>query len=382
MEKLSNSGAFTLLAVATTTIMVGCVIVPGLPAIAAHLGVAGAAGWLVTVPSLGVILFAPLAARLIEWVGNRRALCAGLLAYGLLGAAGMLLQGPFAVFADRLLLGAATAVVMAAGTGLISDFYDGRERLAMIARQGMAIELGGVVFLFAGGLLAGAGWRLPFLLYLVGWLLLAMVWRWVPAPAAPPRREQGEQRLPAALVWICTAAVLAMILFFTAVIVLPVRLREVEFDAAQTGYFLAFVSLVAVLAAACMPKLVQRLGEPFVLALAFACFGLGHICFASATALPLLGVGAVALGAGFGLSVPLLNGMTVDRVAPAQRARALARLSMAIFGGQFLSSFMELAGGTPATVFAIASCVAFAGAATIATLHKRFTVPAPSQSIP
>jgi MFS family permease len=372
MGALSKSGALTLLAVATTTIMVGCVIVPGLPAIAAQLGVAGAAGWLVMVPSLGVILFAPLAARLIERTGNRRALCAGLIGYGLFGAAGMLLHGPMVVFGDRLLLGGATAVVMAAGTGLISDFYDGRERLAMIARQGMAIELGGVVFLFAGGLLASAGWRLPFLLYLAGWLLLAMVLRWVPAPPSTARDDNDTQRLPASMAWICGTAVLAMILFFTAVIVLPARLRETGFDAAQTGYFLSFVSLVAVLAAACMPKLVQRIGAPLVLALALACFGLGHFGFATANALPLLAFGAVALGAGFGWSVPLLNGMTVDRVSPAQRARALARLSMAIFGGQFLSSFMALAGGSPAAVFGCASGVAVLGAAAIVLLRQRF----------
>ena len=44
----------------------------------------------------------------------------------------------------------------------------------MIARQGMAIELGGVLFLFAGGLLAQQRWSLPFALYLCAW----RCWRW------------------------------------------------------------------------------------------------------------------------------------------------------------------------------------------------------------
>jgi len=377
MRVLPTGGAFTLLAVATTTIMVGCVIVPGLPAIAAALGVGAAAGWLVTVPSLGVVLFAPLAAALIDHSGNRRALCLGLFAYGLLGSAGMLLHGPWAVFADRLLLGGATAVVMAAGTGLISDFYDGQARLAMIARQGMAIELGGVLFLFAGGLLAAAGWRWPFLLYLVGWLLLPMVLRWVPPPAAAAldgRRAESRGRAAPSLAWIRAAAVLAMVLFFTAVIMLPLRLHGAGFDEAETGYFLSFLSLVAVAAAAGMPLLVRRLGAAPVLALAFGCFALGHVCFGIASGLAQLLAGAVATGIGFGLSVPLMNSMTVDHSAPAQRARALAYLSMAIFAGQFLASFMELL-ASPVRAFSAAACLGLLAAAAILLWRARFAAP-------
>ncbi|CDL38810.1 hypothetical protein HMPREF1144_0026 [Klebsiella sp. OBRC7] len=36
----------------------------------------------------------------------------------------------------------------------------------MIPSQGMLIELGGVIFLFIGGLLATLGWQWPFLLHL------------------------------------------------------------------------------------------------------------------------------------------------------------------------------------------------------------------------
>ena len=86
-QSLSAPGSHTLLAVATLTIMVGCVIV-GLPAVAAQLGVGSGGSWLVTLPALGVVLFGPAAARLMERAGLRRALMLGLFLYGLLGAAG------------------------------------------------------------------------------------------------------------------------------------------------------------------------------------------------------------------------------------------------------------------------------------------------------
>lgn len=66
MSVLSKTGAFTLLSAACLTIMVGCVIVPGLPTIAQNLGVAGAASWLVTLPSLGVVLLGHAAGKFID----------------------------------------------------------------------------------------------------------------------------------------------------------------------------------------------------------------------------------------------------------------------------------------------------------------------------
>lgn len=106
MAQLKPIGAFTLLSVACLTIMVGCVIVPGLPSIAAALGVGPASSWLVTLPSLGVAVFGLAVGRLIERLGSRRALVIGLLLYGLLGYAAVWLRGYPAVLLDRFLLAA------------------------------------------------------------------------------------------------------------------------------------------------------------------------------------------------------------------------------------------------------------------------------------
>ena len=384
-RSISKTGTCTLLSVASLTIMVGCVLVPGLPSIAARLGVADAASWLVTLPSLGVVLAGPFAAMLMQRLGLHRALLAGLFLYGLLGASGMFLHGHLAVFANRFLLGAPTALVMASGTGLISALFSGQARLRMIARQGMTIELGGVLFLALGGLLATAGWRYPFLLYLFAWLLLAFAWRCVPAPepdgdggmdGAPP--APGPSR---ALLHVHALAALSMTVFFAAIIVLPLRLQQLGWSEDRAGYLLSFVSLVAVAAAWLMPQAVRRLHEHGTLGAAFACYALAHLLFAGAAALPALLAGAVALGLGFGLSVPLCTHMTVERSHLPSRNGNLAYLSMAVFGGQFLSSFMTCLPGSHATMFAATAALALLGAAVAAApLLRRRTAGAATVS--
>lgn len=73
----------------------------------------------------------------------------GLIPYALLGLLGGHLNNPYLVVIDRILLGVATASIQAAGTGLIALLFIGDDRMKMIAWQGMAIELGGVVILSA-----------------------------------------------------------------------------------------------------------------------------------------------------------------------------------------------------------------------------------------
>lgn len=334
-------------------------MVPGLPAIAEQLNVANAASWLVTMPSLGVILFGAVAGRLIQAFGLYPALCWGLFSYGLLGAAGGFLSGMLAVFADRLLLGGATAVVMAAGTGLISTFYSGSERLSMIARQGMSIELGGVIFLSLGGILASIAWFWPFALYLFAWLMLILVWLYVPKPSQSLWEEGAtEARLNNAIKRVFVAATGSMVLFFIGVLVLPFKLNDLGLGESQTGYFLSYVSLVAVVAAGMMPPVIRLLGEYNTLLMAFICYGAAHLLFSQADSMLLLMMGGALLGAGFGLSVPLVNHMAVEQSHAHVLGRNLAYLSVAIFTGQFLSAFSAFIPGPHERVFLCAAVFA------------------------
>lgn len=380
--ELSRLGAFTLLMVACLTIMVGCVIVPGLPDIARELNVADAASWLVTIPSLGVVVFGALAGRLIQRLGLYRALCLGLFLYGLLGAAGAFLSGMAMVFLDRLLLGGATAIVMAAGTGLISAFYDGDARLRMIAKQGMSIELGGVIFLSVGGILAGVAWFWPFALYLFAWLMLLMVWQFVPRPPVQDTEYDNDAptRIAGAIRRVYVAACASMIVFFTAIIVLPYQLHDLGLNASETGYFLSFISLVAVAAAAIMPQVVRRFGEYTTLLIAFIAYAAAHGLFSVAASLPLMLAGAVLMGAGFGLSVPLVNHMTVEQSHAAVRGRNLAYLSVALFTGQFLSAFTEFIPGSRSLVFGVAALFAAVVGIALWASHLKQRKPASPQN--
>lgn len=150
------------------------------------------------------------------------------------------------------------------------------------------------------------------------------------------------------------ALAVSMACFFAAVIVLPLRFHEIGIGEAGTGDFLAVVSLVAVGVAAMMPRVSSRLGAPVTLTLASLAYAVAHGVFAGAASLAPFVAGAAALGAGFGLSIPLVNHMTVEASPANRRGRALGNLSMAIFAGQCLPSFMHYTPGHGAPLFAAA----------------------------
>lgn len=348
--RLSRTGTFTLMFAATFTVMVGSLITPALPAIAHQLGFERMPGWLVTLPALGVVLFGPLAGRTIDRVGARNAMIAGLALYGALGE-GVVILGfsRIAVLADRLFLGAATALVMAAGTTLIAELFDGAQRLKMIAWQGMAIEAGGVIFLALGGVLGGRGWKMPFLLYLLAWACLLCVILSIPASAPSAETASTEADSSPSLFPVFLNAFLAMMIFFVAYITLPATVTSrFHLSEAETGYFMAFISLMAVLFAGCLPLVTKIIPGRHLMSLSFVFFGCGELLFARSWHITGMLLGAVSTGAGFGFSIPTASHLVVEQSSSKARGRNLSYLSMAIFLGQFSSSLLTLGSFTAA----------------------------------
>ncbi|WP_394173180.1 MFS transporter [Guptibacillus hwajinpoensis] len=345
MNNLSKVGIFSLMLAASLTIMVGSAITPALIEISQHYGVEDMATWLTTLPALGVVLFAPLAGRLIDKVGSYVSLCIGLVVYGALGVSAIWLSGTIPVFADRILLGGATAIVMASSTGLLAEFFVGEERLKMIALQGMSIEAGGIIFLSIGGVLGGIGWQWPFMIYLIAWIALLFILIFVPFRKSMHLEEVEETKASTSktIFPVLLSALLAMTMFFIAFITLPFYLaNNFGLGSETTGYFLAMISLIAVISASIMPKMVKRFSDYQTLLTGFSLFTLGFILLTLGQSFLIIAIIAgIVIGFGFGFTIPLANHMVVEKSNVSNRGRNLAYFSSFTFLGQFLSSLVE-----------------------------------------
>lgn len=353
---LSGLGLFTLLLISSLTIMVGTAIAPSLGEIARQLHFPGSPEWLITLPSLGVVIFAPIVGRMIDRHSPYSILLGGLIPYALFGAAGAFLENPYLLIADRVLLGGAAAALQAAGTAIIAESYAGDQRLKVVAWQGMAIELGGVVFLSTGGILGEWHWQLPFSIYLLALICLFLMLISIPKRSDGPITETEKVSFSRQMPGLAILSMLAMILFFVCFTLLPLYLPAVfSFSASRTGYLMAGISLIAVISASQMPKISLRMGNMPTVSVGFVLFALGLLVFSFAQTLAILVSGALAMGIGFGFTVPLLNHLTVEISSQSTRGRNLGLYSMGIFGGQFLSSFVTSLSADIPFIFQLAS---------------------------
>jgi MFS family permease len=331
-----------LLLASSLTVMSGAVVSPALPgleaAFAGQAAVAILTRMVLSAPALGVLLCGPWVGGLVDRLGRRQMLIAGFVLYGLGGTSGLYLPSLPALLAGRLVLGVGVAAVMTAATTLIADLTTGRERNRFLGIQAAFMGLGGLVFLTVGGWLADLGWRWPFGVYAVSFLLVPAAWSVLEKdpPAAPADRALDSP--PAKVRHLYLAAFLGFALFFLLPVQLPFLLdRKLAASGSQIGLTLGLMTVLAAASSLAFSRLQPRLGSPGVLALTFGGMAPGLALLGLASSWPMTMLGAVVFGVGIGLLTPNLNTWTARLVSARQRGRALGNLNTATFLGQFLS---------------------------------------------
>jgi len=363
MKKITNFGIFTLLFVSSLIVMVGAVIAPSLSGIIEHLNFNYSPGLLITLPSLGVVVFASLVGRFLPKTGAFKMLCLGLIPYALLGVAGAFINNDYVLILDRFLLGGATVAIQISVGSFIADCFTGEKRMKLIAWQGMAVELGGVIFLSIGGVLGELNWQYPFYIYLIALVCFLFVLKTLPNYSG--KIESEEESLPpekedsAKVKMIFMAALLAMVLFFVSLVTLPIYLPEsFGFSESLIGYYMAFISVVAVVTASQMPKMVARFGAENTVVVGFLFFLLGYVSLVTSVTIIFLILTSIFIGIGFGFTIPLLNHMMIEASSNETLGKNLGLYSMGVFGGQFLSTFIDYISEDYVIIYNVAAILA------------------------
>jgi len=91
------------------------------------------------------------------------------------------------IFASRLVLGVAVALIMTAQTALIGDYFTSDDRSALSGLQISARNFGGLAFISLAGWFAAMSPRLPFAIYAVLAAFLPLMWKVItdPSPTTP-----------------------------------------------------------------------------------------------------------------------------------------------------------------------------------------------------
>lgn len=363
MENLQNTTsrpvwrdrrAIALLMAASLTTMANATISPALPGLerlfAEDPDAALLTRLLVPAPSLSVALCAPFAGLLADRFGRRRMLLSGTILFVITGCAGLVLPDLRTIFASRVVLGMAVALIMTAQTALIGDYFTGKDRNALTGLQISARNFGGLIFISLAGWIAAISPRLPFAIYGLAAAFLPMMWvaivdpvRPAQAVAAPPDAAAADR--PS---WRVHLALLILIQGITNMIffIMPTQLafffNAKGYDGAiMTGTALGALMLTGGSFALLYPRLQRAMGHAGPFILGYAAMALGFLLLPLATGTASFLAATAAIGAGYALVSPGFIALALSLAPTRSRGLAGGLLTASIFIGQFCSPLLS-----------------------------------------
>lgn len=331
-----------------------------------------------TTPALFIVIFAPLAGALIDRIGRKRLLIAGVALYGVAGTFGFYIGSLWGILAGRAVIGVAIAIIFTATTALIADYYQGPARARFLGLQAGFMSTCGVLFHPIGGALADIKWNVTFLIYATAFLFvpLAIIFLYEPEFRSREQVASHNGRRLAQVVPVLLLAVvfglthIGQIIFYTISVQLPFYLQMLDIRSAGTiGLFTGFSSLMMGLAGLSYGWVKNRLSYPQIVSLCFGLISMGYLIIGLSGRFTTLLLGLFLAGTGLGLNNPNLVSWLVDQTPEDMRGRALGVRLTFNYLGQFLSPILFqpliVAGGVPAAYVAAAG---LGGAVMVVTL--------------
>lgn len=313
-----------------------------------------------TLPALVIVLVAPLAGWIADRSGRKRLLLFSTLLYGVAGSYGYVAQDMDTLLLSRALTGVAVAGVMTSVAALVADYYSGAARARFLGLQAAGMGVGNTAFLLLGGVLAEAGWRPPYLMFLAALLLIPLFSHSLYEPAhvrheERPRESSATRQLDwrlLRLVLFCYLLVgFSQVVFYLVPLQLPFWLRDrFATSATQSGFAIGIVSFVYAVTAFVYGRRATRLAHIPLAGAAFALLGGSYLLVAAAPTRDFVYGGLILTGMALGLLLPNLNLWLANRTPQGLRGRLLGGFSAALFLGHFLSPLLLQA---PATLSAM-----------------------------
>lgn len=339
----SKNIQLSLLLIATLGVMSGITVVSSLPLIShtfSHIPhIEFLSKLMLTIPSIIIALFAPFAGHIADKFGRLKPLYTGIFLFVLGGSSGFYLHDFYAILLGRAVLGFAVALIMTSSTALIGDYFEEHTRHKFMSKQGLAVGLGGILFITAGGLLAQIHWSYPFAIYFIPLLFLPFLLKSLYEPEK--HKPSTEVELEPKLLPVYLTGFFVMVLFYMLPTQLPYLIVNTLGGKTQTiGFVIATAMTFNALTSMQYSKIKARFSYMQIYAATFLLFGTGLFFISQALSIGQLFFATIPIGMAFGLLLVNTNAWFLSQVAPRKRGRASGLLTSSFFLGQFSSPLL------------------------------------------
>ena len=149
---------------------------------------------LVSVPSFSVVAMLLLNPLVDRWLNDRQLIMTGLILLSSSGIFPFFVQLYPLVLLSRLVFGMGIGLINAKAISIISQRYQGKERVQMLGIRGSVELIGGASCSLLVGQLLKIHWTLAFLIYGFGFIILAMYLLFVPPMEQTEKKEAQKSK--------------------------------------------------------------------------------------------------------------------------------------------------------------------------------------------
>ncbi|MDR1917297.1 MAG: MFS transporter [Synergistaceae bacterium] len=313
---------------------------------------------IVTLPNLTALVVALIVGLFASGISTKTAVLTGIAINGISGAAVYWLESYTAIMASRVVFGVSLGIISPLCVSVVSEYYSGEKRAAMIGIKTAVQNAFAVAFGFLGGMLAANAWRMSYLLYLVALPIFFIVLFFMPKKPSIKSARAGEKIHLTRTAMYCCFYILLFWLFlqvFSTNSSMLVSAREFG-DASDAGFGVSIYQIAGTISALSFSAAYKILRR-FTLPVASAITAAGLMIIGGSNSLGAFYCGSALAGAGLSLCTPKLSLDMFSSLNSSSRTLGIGILMSFMYTGQFLSPLIlnPISDGTPQSRFYIAS---------------------------
>lgn len=302
---------------------------------------------LVSLPSIGIMSLLMFNSVLERFVSERFMIILGLILYSICGLIPFFNQSYNLVFASRFVFGLGLGMMNPRAIAIISERFQGRERVQMLGYRGSAEVVGMALLTLAVGQLLHFGWTTTFLIYTVGFIVLALYLMFVPYEKNESDKHKHLKSVRKMTrkqihLSIFLAFIAGMIVCANVAITLriPSLVLQAEIGNAETAsWILSCMQLVGILAGVSFASLVSVLKNR-LLTITGIVFGLSQIMIGLSSQIWLLSLSALLAGFAYSVSLTAVFHIVSEKIPTHLVNRATAIVVLGCSSGASVSTFV------------------------------------------
>lgn len=302
---------------------------------------------LVSLPSIGIMSLLMFNSVLERFVSERFMIILGLILYSICGLIPFFNQSYNLVFASRFVFGLGLGMMNSRAIAIISERFQGRERVQMLGYRGSAEVVGMALLTLIVGQLLRFNWTTTFLVYTVGFIVLALYLMFVPYEKNESDKHKHLKSVRKMTrkqinLSIFLAFIAGMIVCANVAITLriPSLVLQAEIGNAETAsWILSCMQLVGILAGVSFASLVSVLKNR-LLTITGIVFGLSQVMIGLSSQIWLLSLSALLAGFAYSVSLTAVFHIVSEKIPTHLVNRATAIVVLGCSSGASVSTFV------------------------------------------